>query len=640
MVSVDPFLLLLTLNAALLAVSAGLLLVRRRGPDRQIAAAHAELARRKSFTDAVLETVEVGIVSCDADGIFVVSNRAERAMFGLDRPLQGLPAHELAPRIEVFTPEGRALSAEDHPLLRALRGEDVSRVEVLAGPVGGPHRRLVVRGRQIIGPDGDVIGAVAALTDVTAEHESAGQLVEERRRLTQAQRIGQVGSFELEVATGAWTFSEHVSVLWGLAPGDITAARLDELLLDEDREDAVTTWRNALRDGGMHSYDVHIRRAVDGERRLLRTTVEVTHDRSGQAVHVRGVHLDITDLTRAEQAAHRAGAFFEAVLTATPDDIVVTDVTTGAVVYHSAGRRTSGPGGTAPHPTDDLEGLAGPVAGAAELQDGQVAQVVHRRRRADGDWRWVNRRVTPFRRDDSGRVVEVLAIVRDVTDVVEAEQQLVHAAQHDHLTNLPNRAVLVRRLSAALARSEREGREVAVLFCDLDGFKHVNDTGGHSAGDAVLVEAARRLLAVVREGDLVARVGGDEFVIVVEPGGDQASSRDGVGAAGDSPPSRLRAVQLADRLLAALRLPVRVEGADYVVTASIGIAYPAPGSGLTADQVLHHADAAMYRAKERGKNALEVATAPALVGGAPRPIEIPSPRHDPGRVADVPAEGC
>ena len=123
----------------------------------------------------------------------------------------------------------------------------------------------------------------------------------------------------------------------------------------------------------------------------------------------------------------------------------------------------------------------------------------------------------PFRRDDSGAVVEVLGVLRDITDVVQAEEQLSHGALHDPLTGLPNRALLLDRLEAALARSTREHREIAVLFCDLDGFKQVNDTAGHAAGDAVLIEAATRLGTVLREGDTVARVGGDEFVLVVEP---------------------------------------------------------------------------------------------------------------------------
>ncbi|MGZ4639992.1 MAG: diguanylate cyclase domain-containing protein, partial [Actinomycetes bacterium] len=180
-------------------------------------------------------------------------------------------------------------------------------------------------------------------------------------------------------------------------------------------------------------------------------------------------------------------------------------------------------------------------------------------------------------------------------------------ATHDNLTGLPNRTVLVERLDAALTRSARNGREIAVLFCDLDGFKRVNDTGGHAAGDAVLLETARRLNSVLRGDDTVARVGGDEFVIVVEPwhrsSGDVPADLRRRGAQSD----RAVAVRVAERVAAAVRQPITVNGVEHVITASIGIAYAtlAPGEGTgtaSAEEVLHDADAAMYQAKDRGKD--------------------------------------
>jgi diguanylate cyclase (GGDEF)-like protein len=107
--------------------------------------------------------------------------------------------------------------------------------------------------------------------------------------------------------------------------------------------------------------------------------------------------------------------------------------------------------------------------------------------------------------------------MRDITEAVDLQQRIEHHALHDGLTGLPNRALLIDRLTAALSRSARDRREVAVLFCDLDGFKRVNDTAGHAAGDAVLLEISRRLQGLLRADDTVARVGGDEFVVLVEP---------------------------------------------------------------------------------------------------------------------------
>ena len=164
---------------------------------QEFAEAHAELGRRQSFTDALLETIEVGIVSCDVQGRFVVSNRAERQMFGLETGLDGLLPEHLPALIDVLTPDGRSVRAEDYPLMRTLRGEAVRSFDVLVGPVGFPHREVVVNGSQILGPDGELLGAVAALSDVTAERTVARALAEERRKLSEAQRLGQLGSFRV-----------------------------------------------------------------------------------------------------------------------------------------------------------------------------------------------------------------------------------------------------------------------------------------------------------------------------------------------------------------------------------------------------------------------------------------------------------
>jgi diguanylate cyclase (GGDEF)-like protein len=161
-----------------------------------------------------------------------------------------------------------------------------------------------------------------------------------------------------------------------------------------------------------------------------------------------------------------------------------------------------------------------------------------------------------------------------------------------------------------LARSEREGREIAVLFCDLDGFKQVNDTAGHAAGDAVLVETARRLRLALREGDTVARVGGDEFVLIVEPW-NRSATDDSVNNDRDVAHDRGLALRVADRVVSALRVPVKVQEVDYAITISVGITYPSlmnlDGQGIPkASDVMKEADEAMYWAKHQGKDRFAV----------------------------------
>ncbi len=187
---------------------------------------------------------------------------------------------------------------------------------------------------------------------------------------------------------------------------------------------------------------------------------------------------------------------------------------------------------------------------------------------------------------------------RDVTERVRLQAQLQHNAEHDPLTDLPNRALFTKRVQQALSgrRATDRGlalRNTAVLFIDLDGFKGVNDTIGHQAGDELLVQAARRLQEAVRHGDTASRLGGDEFAALIV--GDNTRDR----------AARERHIlELADRLRVTLSQPYLIDGNDVRVNASIGVAFAEPGLG--AGELLRNADLAMYRAKAGGKGRVEL----------------------------------
>ena len=164
---------------------------------------------------------------------------------------------------------------------------------------------------------------------------------------------------------------------------------------------------------------------------------------------------------------------------------------------------------------------------------------------------------------------------------------------HDHLTGLPNRLLLAERLALSLTQADRAASGTAVIFVDLDGFKFVNDTLGHEAGDVLLQQVAQRLSASVRRGDLLARMGGDEFMVVVNGVNDDET-----------------ALRVAERLRAALREPLTVAHHELVITASMGISiYPRDGTDASA--LRRNADAAMYEAKQSGKDRIHFYT-PAL----------------------------
>ncbi|MEU1476418.1 EAL domain-containing protein [Streptomyces sp. NPDC005760] len=205
-----------------------------------------------------------------------------------------------------------------------------------------------------------------------------------------------------------------------------------------------------------------------------------------------------------------------------------------------------------------------------------------------GDGGWLNVEST-VNRHHGGLIFNS----RDVTERVRLQAQLQHNAEHDPLTDLPNRALFTRRVQQALSGRRSSDRGTAVLFIDLDGFKAVNDTIGHQAGDELLVQAARRLQDAVRYGDTASRLGGDEFAaLIVGDGTRDRTAREG------------NILELADRLRVTLSQPYLIDGNDVRVAASIGVAFAEPGLG--AGEILRNADLAMYRAKAGGKGRVEL----------------------------------
>ena len=193
--------------------------------------------------------------------------------------------------------------------------------------------------------------------------------------------------------------------------------------------------------------------------------------------------------------------------------------------------------------------------------------------------------------DANGVRTHFVGVISDITERKRAEQELRYLANYDALTGLPNRTLLSERLSHAIVRARRTARKIAVLFLDLDRFKHVNDSMGHATGDRMLKAAGSRLRQVVREGDSVARIGGDEFTIVLE---DIAAS--------------VEAERIAEKVIAAFEEPLQLDnGQEVVISPSIGISMY-PDHGQSPSDLLKFADTAMYQAKEHGRKTWMVYT--------------------------------
>ncbi|MGO8847441.1 MAG: putative bifunctional diguanylate cyclase/phosphodiesterase, partial [Methylocella sp.] len=230
-------------------------------------------------------------------------------------------------------------------------------------------------------------------------------------------------------------------------------------------------------------------------------------------------------------------------------------------------------------PQEDRDNVANAIRDRPDLGDGAPSRVWQH---VKADWTRIDVltywRTTKLRE----RPAQLIAVI-DVTEKRQAERRIIYMAHHDALTELPNRVLFHARLDEALLRVRRYWEKLAVICVDLDQFKNVNDTLGHPTGDKLLKVVSSRLRTCLRDSDVVARFGGDEFAVLQ------------LGLAGVQ-----EASALADRIVKLMSEPYDIEGQNIVIGASAGIAL-APGDGETPDQLLKNADTALYRAKEDGR---------------------------------------
>ncbi len=330
--------------------------------------------------------------------------------------------------------------------------------------------------------------------------------------------------------------------------------------------------------------DLVVRRR-DGSDFIALVTGGPLLDESGQVCGVVAVCSDITERVRAESSARRmataVACMGDAVVTSSPDGVIQSWNAAAEHLYgwsagEAIGRHSSllaPPGGETAFAVQS-EGLR-----RGETTRGEIL-----RWRRDGTTVMVSRTVSPVL-DADGRFIGACSIARDATEQLAWQRALSHAALHDDLTGLPNRTLLTDRLNQLVAAAQATSSPLALLYVDLDAFKDVNEAEGHSLGDRVLVEVARRLQAVVGPADTVSRFGGDEFVLLV-PGADEVA-----------------AAAVAEQVLAAVREPLELDGQRLHLSTSIGVACTPQVEG---DALLRAADAAVYDAKARGRGQASV----------------------------------
>ena len=345
--------------------------------------------------------------------------------------------------------------------------------------------------------------------------------------------------------------------------------------------------RRVIESGTAKSFYDEPQTTPDGQHIWLSTSKAPLRNAQGETTGVLGIYKDITDRKQAEAALQRSEAELNLAQSIARVGSWNNDIATGRIEGSEEAYRMFG---ITPHRAVDVDTIMAVVhPDDRELLRNALREAIEGtsleigfRIVVGGETRWISARAV-VERDAQGRPVTLLGTTQDVTEHKLAEDRIDFLAHFDVLTGLPNRVLLDERLKYAISMAKRSNQHIALLFIDLDRFKDINDTLGHSVGDAVLVQLAKRLQQVLREQDVVSRLGGDEFIVML-------------------PDTEVNGVsQVVQKLLDVVAQPYQVEEYDLNLTASVGIAmYPEDGEHLEA--LSRSADTAMYRAKQDGRN--------------------------------------
>jgi diguanylate cyclase (GGDEF)-like protein/PAS domain S-box-containing protein len=353
----------------------------------------------------------------------------------------------------------------------------------------------------------------------------------------------------------------------------------------DDRENAGDIIRSSMEDGTPYDFTYRII-SSSGKLKHIHGRGQAIIDEKGNYLRRIGSVMDITERKLAEEKLRLSAIMFET----TQEGALITDKDSYIIAVNKAFTDITG--------YSEAEALGSkPELLKSGKHDADFYQVMHKALDSQGCWQgeiWNKRKNGDYYPellsiknvyDENDQVSNRIAVFSDISRIKQTEEQIEQLSHHDPLTNLPNRLLFHSRLSHALEIAKRNSYQLAVLYIDIDHFKNINDSLGHNVGDEVLVMISERLQSRVRESDTLARLGSDEFVLLLE-------QIDGLE----------QAAYVAQSILDLLSEPFKFnDGKDVFIGASIGVSFY-PDDGLTATDLLSHADAAVYQAKDNGRN--------------------------------------
>lgn len=492
---------------------------------------------------------------------------------------------------KAIKPTDRAIFSEG--FVSAIKEGKFFDVEARIVLPDGRDRLLRTQAETVIGPDGRTERMFGTIQDITD-----GRYAEEAMRDSEARFRDLVENANDLIYThdmdGYFTSLNRAGeLISGYSRDELLQMNYVDIVAPDFLEAARSmTPRRSERDKPT-MYEIEIV-AKDGRRVTLEVSTRIMYT-DGVPVGVQGLGRDITQKRIAEQKLHETVSLFSSTFESTADGIVVMSLDRRIITFNTKFHDMWGLPSNVEH-KGDADEMIGHIC--EQLEEPELFLAELDRLYSDpylatdtlvrlNDGRIYERYSQPQFTD--GKPVGRVCCFRDITERTLAEERLRHYALHDPLTELPNRAAFMNHLRDAVARSERsEYAQFAVLFLDLDRFKVINDSLGHTIGDKLLVAIAEKLSSCIRPGDIVARLGGDEFTILLQRSSD---------------PREVAAV--AERLQTRISEPFKLDNYEVFTTASIGIVL----SGQihrTPEDFLRDADAAMYRAKEGGKARYEI----------------------------------